>query len=64
MHLKSIREIDWTLDEVLPGIRTNEVHFGNGAQPIQVALAESSQAPSRAALRTLVQDRKGFQPAL
>ena len=44
------------------GLRANVVHFGQGTQPIQVALATSNNAPSRSVLKTLFQDRKGRLP--
>ncbi len=62
MELVSSRVIDWSLDVPPTGITSQRVHFGNGAQPIQVGLASSDSAPSRSILRTLYQDRKGRLP--
>ena len=47
VQLKSNTEIDWALGEVLLSIQTLVVHFGNGAQPIQVAVAKAANQPSR-----------------
>ena len=62
MQLDSAAQIEWVPSDTPNGVSPKTVHFGKGAQPIQVALAESSQAPSRASLRTLFQDRKGRLP--
>lgn len=62
MDLVSTRSIDWTAEELPSGTFPEKVHFGKGAQPIQVGLATSEHAPSRAVLRSLFQDRKGRLP--
>lgn len=62
MDLISSRAIDWTSEGLPSGTIPEKVHFGKGAQPIQVGLAKSDHAPSRAVLRALFQDRKGRLP--
>ena len=62
MQLDSAAQIEWVPSDGPNGVSPKTVHFGKGAQPIQVALAESSQALSRSALRMLFQDRKGRLP--
>ena len=60
--MDSAAQIEWVPSDGPNGVSPKTVHFGKGAQPIQVALAESSQALSRSALRMLFQDRKGRLP--
>ena len=62
MDLISTRAIDWVIEGLPTGAVTETVHFGKGAQPIQVGLVKSDQAPSRSLLRVLFQDRKGRLP--
>lgn len=62
MDLISTRAIDWVIEGLPTGVVTETVHFGKGAQPIQVGVVKSDQAPSRSLLRVLFQDRKGRLP--
>jgi hypothetical protein len=62
MNLHSTKVIPWAVSVSLPGVQPDAVHFGQGAQPIQIAVAQSQAAPSRATLKTLFQDRKGKLP--
>ncbi len=59
LKLKSTRQITWTIESSIPGVKGLQVHFGNGPQPIQVAVAESSSEATRAQLKTLFAERKG-----
>ena len=59
MKLKSTRQITWTIESSIPGVKGLQVHFGNGPQPIQVAVAESTSEVTRAQLKTLFAERKG-----
>ena len=62
MNLHSTKVIPWAVSVSLPGVQPDAIHFGQGAQPIQIAVAQSQAAPSRATLKTLFQDRKGKLP--
>lgn len=62
LKLRSQRQIEWVPSVTPPGVNPIAVHFGKGAQPIQIALAESQGVPSRAILKELFQDRKGRLP--
>ena len=62
LKLGSQRQIEWAPSVTPPGVAPIAVHFGKGVQPIQIALAESQGAPSRAILKGLFQDRKGRLP--
>jgi len=62
VDLGSSRAIDWTSEGLPSGTMPEKVHFGKGAQPIQVGLARSDHAPSRAVLRALFEDRKRRLP--
>lgn len=59
MKLISARKISWTLDSKSHGVNGLEIHFGQGPQPVQVAVAESSVEPSRAQMKALFSERKG-----
>jgi hypothetical protein len=62
VQLESTAQIEWTPSVTPSGVSPTIVHFGKGAQPIQIALAQSQLAPSRAILKGLFQDRKGRLP--
>ena len=59
MKLQSKSSIDWVLNIEDKAVVPAQVHFGKGAQPIQIAVAEAQTPPSRALLKTLFNDRKG-----
>lgn len=62
MKLIANKEIDWISQDKSHGLSTRTVFFGRGAQPIQVALAESAHAPSRPQIKSLWSERKGKLP--
>lgn len=62
LKLRSQKQIEWVPSVTPSGVNPIAVHFGKGAQPMQIALAESQGAPSRAILKGLFQDRKGRLP--
>ena len=59
LKLNSTRQITWNIESHVQGIKGLEVHFGQGAQPIQVAVAQSDLGVTRAQLKTLFTERKG-----
>lgn len=59
MKLNSSRQITWSLENQAEGITGVEIHFGQGPQPIQVALAQCRNPPTRAQLKILFAERKG-----
>lgn len=62
LKLRSQKQIEWVPSVTPSGVNPIAVHFGQGAQPIQIGLAESQGPPSRAILKGLFQDRKGRLP--
>lgn len=62
MNLESTTQIEWTPAASPTGVQPIAVHFGRGAQPIQIAIAHSQETPSRVVLKSLFQDRKGKLP--
>lgn len=62
LKLRSQKQIEWVPSVTPSGVNPIAVHFGKGAQPIQIGLAESQGPPSRAILKGLFQDRKGRLP--
>jgi hypothetical protein len=60
--LKSAKQIDWTSTSGSTDLVLKTVHFGLGAQPFQVATAQSSVAPTRPQLKALHAERKGRLP--
>lgn len=62
MKLIANKEIDWISQDKSHGLSTRTVFFGRGAQPIQVALAESAHTPSRPQIKSLWSERKGKLP--
>lgn len=59
MKLQSKSSIEWALNFDEMAVIPAQVHFGKGAQPIQIAVAESQISPSRTLLKELFKARKG-----
>ncbi len=64
LKLNSETQIAWNIVSQAPGVSGLAIHFGQGPQPIQIALAESATEPSRATLKALFAERKGNQNTL